>query len=159
RAQGAAHPPAVAARTEGTRIMSPPPPTAHEQLSPDQAARVDAACDGFEQAWKATPTGGAVPSIPHFLERCGEAERAVLLRELIALAGASRQRYGLPVRPEDYQDLGVAEAASVPAATRVVRRGAGVPGQAASWPSLPGLELVEVLGSGGMGVVFMARQP
>src|SRR5262245_23488948 len=131
--------------------MSLPPTTAYDQLSPDQAARVDAACDDFEQAWKATQAGGAVPHIADFLERCGEAERAVLVGELIALDRACRQRYGFPVRPEDYQDYGNTD--TRPAVPGAPRRGG------ANWPRLPGLELVEVLGVGGMGIVYKARQP
>src|SRR5262249_40168148 len=40
-------------------------------------------------------------------------------------------------------------------ATQRLRHATDVP---AGWPSIPGLELVNVLGSGGMGVVFKARQ-
>jgi tetratricopeptide (TPR) repeat protein len=139
--------------------MNPPSPE-YEQLSPEQAGRVDATCDSFEQAWKAVPTGGAVPRLASYLDRGEEAERTILLRELVALDLACRQRYGVPVRPEEYQNLGAAAEAPVLAETRIVRQGAATPaGSAANWPSLPGLELVQVLGSGGMGVVFKARQP
>jgi WD40 repeat protein/serine/threonine protein kinase len=138
--------------------MTPEPNNAYEQLSPEQAARVDATCDGFEKAWKAARAGGAVPRLASYLKHWGGPERQVLVRELVALDRACRERYGIPVRPEDYADLGPGAQAAVASATRAGLPGAGGLYRAENWPSLPGLELVEVLGSGGMGVVFRARQ-
>jgi tetratricopeptide (TPR) repeat protein len=131
----------------------------YEQLNPQEAARVDAVCDGFEQAWKAAHAGGTLPRLASFLSCCDGSERTVLLRELVALDRACRERYGLAVRPEDYQELGVAEGSGAADSCSVPRAIGGSVYPRANWPSLPGLELVEVLGSGGMGVVFKARQP
>ena len=39
--------------------MSSGPGSAYEKLSPETAAKVDAACDGFEKAWKAARGGVA----------------------------------------------------------------------------------------------------
>ena len=74
------------------------PSTGYEHLSLDDAARVDEACDHFEQAWKAARAGA-------YLEGVGGAGRDVLVRELIALDQDCRKRYGLPIRPEDYVGL------------------------------------------------------
>src|SRR5437879_6095620 len=89
----------------------------YEQLSPEQAARVDAACDGLERAWKAAQAGGTPPLIATYLESYPEPERSVLVQELVALDRACRHRYGVPIRPEDYQGLGDAAAEPVPADT------------------------------------------
>src|SRR5262249_60609046 len=67
RAQGEPHPPALETRAEGSQAMNSERPTTYEQLSLEAAARVDAVCDGFEKAWKATRSGAAGPRPASFL--------------------------------------------------------------------------------------------
>jgi tetratricopeptide (TPR) repeat protein/tRNA A-37 threonylcarbamoyl transferase component Bud32 len=138
--------------------MNPPTPE-YDLLARDAPARIDAACDEFEQAWKAVPAGGSVPCIASFLAGCDEPERSVLAMELLGLDQACRERYGHALPSERSGDASAAVAEAVTAETSV-----GLAGVMASrgWsglgPTLPGLELVALLGSGGMGVVFKGRQ-
>src|SRR5262249_48170730 len=88
------------------------PPTEYEQLSPEEAAHIDAICDDFEQAWKSAggdplkrAAAGEPPLIATYLDGWVEPGRTILARELIALDRACRERYGLPTRPQDYEDL------------------------------------------------------
>jgi serine/threonine-protein kinase len=75
----------------------------------------------------------------------GRASHETLTPEEAAQADAARDRAGA--------------GAATNSATRRLRRRASPPAaRPADWPSVPGLELVEALGSGGMGVVFRARQ-
>src|SRR5262249_49885534 len=135
--------------------MNPECPTAYEQLSPEAAARVDAVCDVFEKAWKAARSGAGMPCLSTFLDDCEGPERTILAEELQVLDLACRERYGLAVRPGDSQELAATNLApTVPADRYLGRR----PAVAAGQPSIPGLELMEIIGSGGMGVVFKARQ-
>src|SRR5262245_34845378 len=134
-----------------------PTPTGYENLSPDDAARVDEACDRFEQAWKAARAEGDPPRIAPYLDGVGGVIRAVLVRELIALDQDWRERFGLPIRLEEYAGLDPAD----PAAAATLNLGRGEKrwvGPAGAAPNIPGLQFLAVLGSGGMGVVWKARQ-
>jgi tetratricopeptide (TPR) repeat protein len=131
-------------------------PSAYEQLSLEAAARVDAVCDGFEKAWKAARSGAPQPHVSTFIDGCQGPESSVLAGELIALDRAWRQRYGLVARLENSKELEVGANASASSATRLQSDVSA--GRLSDWPGVPGLELVDVLGSGGMGVVFKARQ-
>ena len=75
--------------------MSPDLPTAYEQLTPEEAAQIDAVCDRFERAWKGAKAGGPVPCLASYLGHGHGPARAVLLQELIALDRTCRKRYGL----------------------------------------------------------------
>src|SRR5262245_40891761 len=134
-----------------------PTSTGYEHLPLDDAARVDEACDRFEQAWKAARAEGEPPRIATYLEGVAGVGRAVLVRELIELDQDCRKRYGLPIRPEEY--AGLDPSAGAAAETIDLRPGGeGRRGPPAGAPDLPGLQFLEVLGSGGMGVVWKARQ-
>jgi tetratricopeptide (TPR) repeat protein/tRNA A-37 threonylcarbamoyl transferase component Bud32 len=127
------------------------PDTEYERLTPAQVARIDAACDRFEQAWKKADPSGAPPDLAAHLDGFDEAERALLIRELIALDRAYRERRGVPAA--DYQTLGAGESL-----TQITRDPSG-PEAPLSAQHIPGCEIVALLGHGGMGLVYKARQP
>ena len=129
--------------------MSFESPTGYEQLRPADAALVDAICDRFERAWKGASTEGEPPGIQPYLAGQPESVQSVLARELIALDRAYRERRGDTITAERYLDL----------LSERERVGVQEPSQGENWPELPGLQIVKVLGSGGMGVVYKAWQP
>jgi WD40 repeat protein len=79
--------------------VSEAPWSGNESLSLSLARRVDAACGRFEQAWAA----GQRPRLEDYLGELPEAERPVLLRELLQLEAEYRRRYGEDPRPEEYR--------------------------------------------------------
>jgi predicted ATPase len=138
--------------------MTASPPTGYDGLAPDQAGRIDEACDRFEKAWGT----GQRPALDAFLEAVPAPERSVLVRELILVDVVYRRRAGDVPRAETYQgqfpDLDtawLAQALMPPSAEAVTLCTSYAP--AVPPPTVPGYEILALAGRGGMGVVYRAR--
>jgi serine/threonine-protein kinase len=110
-----------------------------QSLPPEQARRVDHACDRFEADWKRRPC------IEDYLRDVAEPERSVLLHDLILLDMEYRRRRGECPTAEEYQErFGV-----------LVREPPSV--EAGPPPRPPRHELLGEIGHGGMGIVHRGR--
>ena len=93
----------------------------YERLPPETAAFVDAVCDRFEQAWKATAAGSAPPILTAVLADYTEAEQKVLIEELIALDEECRKRYGSVPHGDNGRNLKASSDAACGCRTRTLR--------------------------------------
>ena len=120
--------------------------------------RIDDVCADFERQWQA----GSPSSIESYLTRVNTAdERQVLLVELIVLDIDYRQRRGESPNPQDY-------VARFPEAADVISQALqdNSPSKNAFQPPelsqlaklFPSLEIIKLIGAGGMGAVYKARQ-
>jgi serine/threonine protein kinase/formylglycine-generating enzyme required for sulfatase activity len=124
--------------------------------------RIDAVCDGFEQAWAA----GQPPDLAPFLTQVDDGQRGSLLRELILLDVDYRRRFALPEDRAAYAafspdgvvdvDTHANAAASDLTTPTAVRRTGPLPARGSV---IGRFELSERIGGGGGGEVWKAYDP
>jgi tetratricopeptide (TPR) repeat protein len=120
--------------------------------------QVNAACRRFEAAWRA----GARPRLEDFLADCPDAARTALFAELLALELDYRGGAGEAPTAEEYRARFPGHEALIDdafgtAAQSTVRSPAGGGAAAAGPPVVPGYEVLDQLGQGGMGAVWRGR--
>ncbi len=143
----------------------------HKKLPIAALERIDDRCAAFEQKWQTNepPTiesvlAGVMPPAETtgdtFAGDMGDLEREVLLAELIVLEIDYRRRRGEAPTKQEYLDRFPEHAGAISEAFHDDKQSAPfVPPTVGRLSELfPSLEIIELLGAGGMGAVYKARQ-
>lgn len=120
--------------------------------------RIDDICADFERQWQAENLV-AIESL--ISDDLSETEREVLLAELIALDVDYRHRRGLSLSKQDYLDRFPDDIKAIDDAfeDRTKKSGRFEPPTIGRMTELfPSLDIIELIGAGGMGAVYRARQ-
>ncbi|QDT11779.1 serine/threonine-protein kinase [Stieleria marina] len=129
-----------------------------KKLSIEALERIDDLCTEFEQKWQSNEA----PSIESSLdENANATERVALLAELIVLDVDYRQRRGETPTKREYLERFPDDAEAVHDAYDEGGKPTGAfvpPSVERLGELLPSLQIIELIGAGGMGAVYKARQ-
>jgi WD40 repeat protein len=118
--------------------------------------------DRFEDAWKAAGANTERPRIEDYLGAAAEAERSVLLTELVHIDVYNRRLRGEDPQPAEYRtrfpDLKPDQLTDALASHAPGEPDRGLTGRRVDPSAIPGYEIMGILGHGGMGVIFEAWQ-